>query len=659
MTLLFVASNNRGTIAPFISEQAELLRARGHEVRVFGVEGHGVRGYLHNLNALRAEVRSLHPDVVHAHYGLCGLLAGLACRRVHVPLVVTYHGSDINEPSVRRFSKAAMRLASRNVFISRKTMELALGSASESLCSKATLLPCGINLEDYPFISKEEARARLCLKPDGRYVLFAGAFDNEVKCSQLAKEALALMPGVELLELKGYDREGVCNVMSASDAFLMTSRSEGSPQVIKETLAVGLPIVSVDVGDVKERLEGLPHARICPREAPSLAAALREVMEAGASRSRLRELGRERLVSSGLSNDQVAERLIEIYEPLCRKVVVKPLSSCGDSPEWRELLRDNPTASWFQSPEALEFFGSLSFLTPFAFGVYESGALKGVMAGFIQKDGGPLKSFLSRRAIVNGGPLLAVDISPETLGALLRGVAKDLRHRAIFIETRNYQDYSAYRDTFRDAGWVYDPHCNFHIDTSSVETVDANLGRGRRREVKLSIANGVEVDENPTLQDVKDFYAILSDLYKTKIKTPLYPFSFFESLFETTFGQYIMIKHEGRVLGGALNILSGNGVVYAWFLCGDNTAVKHVYPSTMADYASMLYAARNGYHRYDMMGAGKPDEEYGVRKFKAEFGGTLVEHGRFRRVSSPLLYSIGTLGVRILKGELFKTKKKS
>ena len=50
-----------------------------------------------------------------------------------------------------------------------------------------------------------------------------------------------------------------------------------------------------------------------------------------------------------------------------------------------------------------------------------------------------------------------------------------------------------------------------------------------------------------------------------------------------------------------------------------------------------------------MMGAGTPDVEYGVRDFKAEFGGEMVEHGRFRKIAKPILYKIGILGIKMLK----------
>ena len=89
--------------------------------------------------------------------------------------------------------------------------------------------------------------------------------------------------------------------------------------------------------------------------------------------------------------------------------------------------------------------------------------------------------------------------------------------------------------------------------------------------------------------------------------------------------------------------------VYEWFVCGDDATYKNLYPSVMATYAAMEFAAKNNIPRFDFMGAGVPGEKYGVRDFKARFGGQEVEHGRFLYVAQPWLYKIGSLGVKIKK----------
>lgn len=306
MRVLFVASFNKERFAPFIVEQAEALCRSGCGVEFFGVTGKGIKGYLKCLPELKQKIKVFSPDIVHAHYGLSGLLA---CLQRKVPVVVTFHGSDINDAKVLPLSRIAMRLSARSIFVSKKNIKRARPPRK-----KSSLLPCGIDLSETQLTPRVEARARMGLKADEQCVLFAGAFDNAVKNAPLAQAAVALLSGVKLIELKGYTREQVTLLMCAVDAFLMTSFTEGSPQVIKEAMACGCPIVSVDVGDVAERIEGIDGCYIAERTPEDIAEKLRMALAL-----RERTNGRERILSLGLTNDLVAERLINIYAQVLRK----------------------------------------------------------------------------------------------------------------------------------------------------------------------------------------------------------------------------------------------------------------------------------------------------------------------------------------------------
>lgn len=302
MKVLFVASFNKHRFAPFIVEQADALRRAGCEVDFFGVQGKGVKGYLKALPLLKQRIKAYHPDVIHAHYGLCGLLAGL--QRL-VPVVTTYHGSDINVKKILPLSKMAMKLSKWNIFVSQPTLEIVHPTKHYAL------LPCGIDLSELQLTQKQDARKLLNLDEHRRYVLFAGAFDNAVKNANLAKEAVSMLHDVELLELKGYSRDQVNLLMCAVDVFLMTSHSEGSPQVIKEAMACGCPIVSVDVGDVAESIAGIDGCYIAEPCAEKIAALLEKAMAYSC-----RTEGRKRILELGLTNDQVATTLQSIYQSM-------------------------------------------------------------------------------------------------------------------------------------------------------------------------------------------------------------------------------------------------------------------------------------------------------------------------------------------------------
>ena len=155
--------------------------------------------------------------------------------------------------------------------------------------------------------------------------------------------------------------------------------------------------------------------------------------------------------------------------------------------------------------------------------------------------------------------------------------------------------------------------------------------------------------ENPTLEQVHECYELLKELYSTRVKTPLFSWEFFEKLYSQPNAKYLLVEFEGKILGGTICVCLPGKALYEWFVCGNDYYRKGIRPSSVATWYGMQYAAQNNYPRFDLMGAGKPDEPYGVRDFKAEFGGKLVEHGRYLYVRKPMLYWIGTIGVKILK----------
>ena len=320
-----------------------------------------------------------------------------------------------------------------------------------------------------------------------------------------------------------------------------------------------------------------------------------------------------------------------------------------DSSEWRRVLATSPTATFFQSEQCYRFYESLSFLRPFLYAVSEKDILKALVVGYIQQEKNGIKQFLTRRAIIPGGLLLADDVSDQVLTTLLTVCKTELRKKAIYIEIRNFNDYSTYREVFEKCGFRYLPHLNFHIDTSSEETVLSNMGKSRKRDINTSLRNGAGFVDAPTRKDIEAYYQILKHLYATRVKTPLFPFEFFDKLFTSGIGVYRLIYYKDEIIGGTLCVGLENRSLYEWFACGKDGVYKNIHPSTMATFAGIQYGARNGFPVFDMMGAGKPNEDYGVRDFKSKFGGKLVENGRFVFVQKPLLFQFGKTGVKLIK----------
>ncbi len=302
MKILIVANHNKGYFVPFVVEQVDALKQLGVEVDYYGIYGKGICGYLSNRELLKAKIREYRPNIIHAHYGLSGLLANLQRK---VPVVTTFHGSDIHEGGKNLFfSRMTTRLSAYNIFVTEQLQKQASYHGNNQC-----VLPCGIDTTTIHPMDRAEARNLLGWDVDAKYVLFAGAFDNGVKNSPLAKGAAALIPDARLIEMRGYTREQVNLAMNAANCLLMTSYREGSPQVVKEALTCGTPIVSVNVGDVKDVTNGIEGCYVTNYDANDLAVCLKKAIAFQGKTE-----GPQRIVERNLSNELIAKRIIGIYQ---------------------------------------------------------------------------------------------------------------------------------------------------------------------------------------------------------------------------------------------------------------------------------------------------------------------------------------------------------
>lgn len=312
--------------------------------------------------------------------------------------------------------------------------------------------------------------------------------------------------------------------------------------------------------------------------------------------------------------------------------------------QWEDLVNCSPVATVFQTPAMCDFYASSDPACLKVVGVEENDTLKGVAVCTIHGEGSGLKKRLTSRAVINGGPLLADDISSEALTRLLQYIASEMARDCVYVETRNYNDYSRWRNVFEACGFSYQPHYNFHIDTSEKE-VEKRFHTTHRRHIRKALKSGATISDD--IIHLPAFYEILTELYRTKVHKPLPDFKVFERIVETPMAKCIFVMTpEGKTIGGQLVLILDHRVAYEWYCCGLDKEYHDLHPSIMANYAAIRYAADHGFERFDMMGAGKPGEKYGVRDFKAKFGGTLVEHGRYLYKNKPLIYG---LGQRIMK----------
>jgi glycosyltransferase involved in cell wall biosynthesis len=237
-------------------------------------------------------------DLIHAHYGYNGIVARCQFRR---PVLVSFMGSDV----YRRWEQRLAWLLARMV----TAVHVPGGQMCERINFPAEVIPYGTDLDIFFPTDQAQARQRLGLPADKKLVLFPYNPERVYhKRPDMIEGAVKQIEGAEMIAVFGKPPQVVAQYMNACDVMAMASSYEGSPVAIREALACNLPIVSVDVADVKVHLEGVCGCYMCERNSDDMAAKLRLVFADG---QRLKD-GRERVLN--LSLDASAARMLEFYK---------------------------------------------------------------------------------------------------------------------------------------------------------------------------------------------------------------------------------------------------------------------------------------------------------------------------------------------------------
>lgn len=307
MKLLLIHSGNAvggdSNKYTFVKEQGEALVNQGCDVSYFAIVGKGVKGYLSNLSKLRNYIRSESPDIIHAHYGLCGIVALLASKQT--PVVITFHNGETLNWKINLLCSLFVLRAKHVIYVAQHIYDKCFIKAK-----KYSIIPCGVTLSDLPITPYQEARDELGWADNKKYILFGGSISNLRKNYKLLNSAITKLKRDDLvvIEMKGFTRSECVLRMCASDCFCLPSLSEGSPQALKEAIACNCPSVATDIADVRTLFGEEPGYYVSSFDAHDMANRIELCLSYEG-----RTNGRERIISMGLSNEKVAEKLIGIY----------------------------------------------------------------------------------------------------------------------------------------------------------------------------------------------------------------------------------------------------------------------------------------------------------------------------------------------------------
>jgi serine/alanine adding enzyme len=323
---------------------------------------------------------------------------------------------------------------------------------------------------------------------------------------------------------------------------------------------------------------------------------------------------------------------------------------------WSAFIEAHPEGNIFQSPEMYELFQKTGRMKPVVIGVTDksTGLLKGILLGVVIRELNGLAGYFTSRTVIYGGPLIDPHVTDqeEILRKLLAGLIQEVKNHSIFIQFRNFNSLEDKKAVFQEYDFNLRERLNLIVDTSGPGIVTDNMSQSRLRQVRKGLKLGARCIEPENIDQLKEFYHILFNLYKYKVKKPLPPWDFFEQFYrisgEGRLGIIRLVEYQGKIIGGILSPVTPGKTIYEWYVCGLDQQYKEVYPSVLATWAAIDYAVNNNIPSFDFMGVGIPDRDYGVREFKSRFGGELVNYGRFARINNKTFYLFSEMGYNLL-----------
>lgn len=304
MKVLFVCSGNKkDIISPIVFNQGESIKKRGIDLDYYPIIGKGLRGYLNHIIPLRKKIKKGNYDIIHAHYTYHGIFVSFLTKK---PIIVSIMGSfpsiDLMYYITRFFVKKVWKT----------TIVKSENTAKQLNLKDLKILPNGVDLEIFSNLEQSDVlTSELGLSNDSKHILFASDPSRPCKNYSLAQESVNLLADKKIKLIPVFERpqQEVVKYMSICNLLLLTSTSEGSPNVIKEALACNCPVVSVDVGDVKYVVGNTNGCFVVKSfNAEEIAKCIEKSLN-----TRQQCNGRERILKLGLDSKTIAKKLIEIY----------------------------------------------------------------------------------------------------------------------------------------------------------------------------------------------------------------------------------------------------------------------------------------------------------------------------------------------------------
>jgi len=319
-----------------------------------------------------------------------------------------------------------------------------------------------------------------------------------------------------------------------------------------------------------------------------------------------------------------------------------------EEPIWRQFVDGHPAGNVFHTPEMYQVFTRTKNHRPTLWAVVDDDGRVLVLLLAIQIVLLNCLRCLTTRAVAYGSVLCAPGPEgQEALTLLLRTYVRQVDGTPLFTELRNLSDLGDVQPILREHGFGYEGHLNYLIDLNCApEAILQNIGPRTRKHIRRELRRGEILFEEATDRErVAVCYELLCRTYR-RAGVPLADRSLFEAAFDLLYpkgmARFTLVRLGQTPVAVSVELLYKD-VMYGWYGGIDRAHRSHM-PNELLMWHILQWGSENGYRLYDFGGAGRTDEEYGVRDFKAKFGGTLVCYGRNTYVHRPLLLRLSQWG---------------